>query len=188
MISEDEVEKALATAQHELAHNSGLSWIKKSALSERAYHLGLLIGLSGVADEELLKSQIVEAVVGTMWQRKADDTFLSTKIGQNHQKLMDIIRTMQPVGEEFIQVINRLEQDIDWSNRKWQVVMSEVHDLMERVSEIVVASKNNTVKTASNHEHEDRHELHKLLGDLEALARQVALLEIDHNLQSRFEE
>jgi len=188
MISEDAVGKAVDSAEHELAKNPDMSWITKSALTERAYYVGLFNGLSGIADEELINGHIVKLVMGTMWQREADDTFPSTKIGQNYQKLMNKINSRQPVDDEFKQVLKSLEHYIESNNRKWQGVMREVQGLMERVSDIVVALENNTVVAASNHDYKNWYELRELfLGHLGTLARQVALIEIDHNLQNRFE-
>ncbi len=54
MIDKNDVEKTLDTARHALSNRSELAWIGKSSLSVRAYFTGIFIGLSGIAEEDLL--------------------------------------------------------------------------------------------------------------------------------------
>jgi hypothetical protein len=184
----DTLEKAFATALDALANNAGLSWIKKSCITERAYCLGILAGLSSTSEEHLLGGGIAQALMGTMWQRKADDTFVSTTIGRNHRQLIDMLRCGQPIGSEFQQTINDLERDIEKNDRKWRSLVQQIEDLMKTVAETAAEFETNTLEAVGDRGDENRYRLLQLLDYFEPLARKIALLETDHRIQSRFEE
>ncbi len=188
MIKKDTVDKAITTAQQALSNTPGLTWIRKSALSERAYFLGLYTGLSGIAKEDLLKRLMIDLVLGTTWQREADDTFESTTIGRNYRGLSDAVRRKESLGSDFQQMIETLQFDIEQHDRKWHGIIREVQKLMKIIAEAAIASEQDIVESCDDCHEERRHELWKLVDYLEPLARLIALLDTDHNLQSRFEE
>jgi hypothetical protein len=51
MIDSRQVEEAFQSAKQELVSNPALTWIKESALRERAYFVGLYCGLKSMAPE-----------------------------------------------------------------------------------------------------------------------------------------
>ncbi len=79
-ITKAQVEAAVTAAMDELEQTQ--VWIKKSALIERAYLMGLYYGLNAIADEDDLGDLVRNTVMRTMWNRSLDNTFPNTTVGQ----------------------------------------------------------------------------------------------------------
>jgi hypothetical protein len=136
MISNDTVNNAIFAARHELTNTAELSWIKESALTERAYYMGLYFGLSGIAEKEILDTLLLKTILGTMWQRKADDTFAATSIGREYGKLKNILQSGEPPDSDFRNTTESLQHDIERHDQKWQSIFRQAQEVMNEIIQV----------------------------------------------------
>ena len=65
--------KAITQVACDELNSEQLNWIKQSSLSERAYFIGLVIGLGEFAQEgtesDYLNKFLTEKILGTLWER-----------------------------------------------------------------------------------------------------------------------
>lgn len=191
MIDKNDVEKTFDTARHALSNRSELAWIGKSSLSERAYFMGIFIGLSGIVEEDhLLGEPFVRAMTYTLSHKhSADNTFASTTIGHNYQRLTEeLLHQEQPLNRDLEQMIEELQHVIDRCNDKWQSIIHEVRTRIEKIIEIASESKEDPVKPTENHLENRRYELHQFLHNLEPHVRRIALLETDLSMKSQLHD
>jgi hypothetical protein len=86
MIDENSIAAVSAAAEAGL-EDEGCDWIKRSALTERAYFLGLYNGLSAIAAESQLNRLSYRALVQTMRLRAGDDTFAAGQLASAYAAL-----------------------------------------------------------------------------------------------------
>ncbi len=181
MIPMDEAKAAITAAEEALSQNSGFSWIKKSALVERAYFLGLFSGLSAIAADDDLKP-FDSILIKTLRYRKGDDTFPSTKVGQAFSSLRGKLRERpEPSNPSMIEYVANLREAIREDERFFQHHLRAIDDMFSRFS----SSSEEPTLTNNDLRSEQQH---RLLEALEPYLRIVALLETEHLLSNRLDE
>lgn len=93
MISEESV-AAATTAARDALEQKRFEWIRWSALTERAYFLGLYNGLEAIAPENSLQSLLIQMLAETMSLRDVDDPFRLSKIGRGYRALINSLHEM----------------------------------------------------------------------------------------------
>ncbi len=118
----DKLKAATNVACDEL-NTEKLNWIKQSSLIERAYFLGLVIGLSEFAQEgtesDYLNQFLIKKMMGTLWERRADNNFRSTKVGAYFEELSDCTNLKTHEESSMMVVIESLRIHIEALDRKW---------------------------------------------------------------------
>ena len=182
MIPMDEAKAAVSAAREALSQDSGLSWIKKSSLVERAYFLGLLSGLGGITPEhELSQIGLMTPILETLRCRKGDDTFPYTKIGEAFSSLKGSLQEHPDASSRnLVECILGLRKAIEDDQQLFQ---HQLHVIDELLSRFPSDSGNPTLASRDL-----RSEQHRLLEAMEPYLRIVALLETDHLLSKRMEE
>jgi hypothetical protein len=82
----------MAAAEAALA-DSAFSWIKESALRERAYFMGLYNGLEPLADGNSLSRVGLRAIATTMSPRDGDDPFRASHLGRDYRALVSQVQS-----------------------------------------------------------------------------------------------
>lgn len=172
MIEKTAVDLAIAAAQDALANETGLAWVKKSTLMERAYFMGLLFGLSAIADEGYLSKNLFKPIIlGAMYARKADDTFSATTIGRDYEELKEVIYRDQTLNfDEIKQLADSLLAHIREQDRRWRYLVEEA---LSRLNHLTNDARDE--------------EIYAIVQDLERCIRQISLLETDHNIWKRLD-
>ena len=182
------VDAAIAAARDALANEPGLTWIKSSALLERAYNWGLFFGLRAIADEDSLRQFVLHTVIDTIWQRDTDDTFITTTIGRDCRVLREMLGRDDPTRCAAKKMIEKLRISVDDQDRQWQGLVKHTRELLSEIQSVGADSGGDANVIDNVRDEERRSELHRLLHGLENLARRIALIETDHSMQKRFDE
>jgi hypothetical protein len=189
MISKSEVKEAIDGARSALKEESGLSWVRLSALLERAYFLGVLSGLRKIANEEDLNA-LFGSFLQTMWARGADDTFGETRIGKAYDEVNDLIRreldaalSANREGRTH-QIRDSMADDFDGLQDLVKELQRYLHLNAESIDEIIsrIASDVTGPEGLGTEALEEKMHLVK---SLEEPLRVVSLLETDHKLTKR---
>jgi len=180
------VDVAIAAARDALANEPGLTWIKRSALLERAYNWGLYFGLRAITDEDSLRRLFLDNLIDTLWQREADHTFISTTIGRNYRALREKLDRDDLTSCDAQKMIENLTTSIDAQDHHWQSLVKQARNLLTEIRVVGgdAGADDNVVDEAPQKER--RYKLNLLLDHLEHLAQRIALLETDHRIKKRF--
>jgi len=189
MIKKAEVDAAIAAALYALDSKSEFAWIKQSSLLERAYHMGLFAGLSGIAKEDHLSNSLVRAIIGTIFPRRADDSFDSTGTGEAFGSLKQHLMQRDSNHPALLEALQQFADQIDRQDRDWNTRLRDTRQLLEEIRAVnrITRSDRSAIETA---EQRDRqlYETHRLVETLEGLAHYIALLETDHRRWKSMEE
>lgn len=172
------VDGAVASALDALANESGLDWVRKSALIERAYYWGVYFGLRSVANEDDLKALVLKMFQQTMWAREAEDTFGSTTIGRDWAALLSALEPYKAVScDDAKEIIAKLRSNIDEEDRRWRGFVEQAYQVLHEIFNVVNDSREDaTRRRAIEH-----------LAPLEDCLRRIALQESDHSIGKRLE-
>jgi hypothetical protein len=108
----------MAAAEAALA-DSAFSWIKESALRERAYFMGLYNGLEPLADGNSLSRVGLRAIATTMSPRDGDDPFRASHLGRDYRALVSQVQsgarpvalgTLKGAYEHALRLLDDLER------------------------------------------------------------------------------
>jgi hypothetical protein len=174
MISKKQVDAAVAAAKEELNPDGDFTWVRKSALMERAYHVGLYAGLRAIAREDDLEGPMLRALVNTMFPRDGDDSFDSTPLGREFNKLKKRVldgeaSTLPP------EVTDAMTSSLEDLDRRWTSTLSDARRLIVHIQHMLDNRYADTGKDDSL-----RHEYYGLFQELEHLVRLASLLQVDH--------
>ena len=166
MISKDEATLAISAALEVLSKEKEYSWINSSSLILRAYFLGLYFGLKDIAAERDLNSLVLSIFKETMFQRSADDTFPSTRIG----------RAFFSVKEDLGETAGHFSKDKMATLR--EAVENIEHAILAAFGELASLMADVPIRTS---------EMSGFLYALERPLRTIALFETDHLLSKRLD-
>jgi hypothetical protein len=184
------VDIAISAAHDALANDPDIAWIMKSALIERVYFLGLINGLTAIAEEDAIgKYHLLRILASTLWSYPADDTFPSTRLGRDFAALQEALHRLE-VGKRLDQqVIEAVIRDIDSLDRQWSECVAHARKLLADTQS--VASR---FQQPSNEDAPERKraadECRQMLGfvsELGPMVRHIALLETHHEMSKRLE-
>lgn len=162
------------------------SWIKSSALLERAFYLGVLAGLRGLANEQSLAWLLTERLAKTAFGREFDNTFASTVMGNAlatvNRSLHELAsrgstpRITRAAVNDALRVIesataHHAEEVMD-AGHQIQVLADRMRDAIELLASL--QPDDPRYRGAMD-------EQFGILRELERWTRIVALLETDHN-------
>ena len=186
MIQKAEVDTAIEAAAKFLEHDA--AWVKKSAMLEQAYRIGVYAGLQGIAQEEHLNRLLLDAIIETRQMRRADDTFNSTKIGRTFETLKSQLLKDNPSLPAAKETLNELINDVQQRAELWESLLRQstllLADLQKFIAEHPAVSS-----TASSVTLEKSFgERAKLLEHLEHCLRQISLQEADHRIWNKILE
>jgi len=174
MIPKDQVDAAIAAAQESLNADGDFAWVRKSALMERAYHVGLYAGLRAIAREDDLKGLILRTIVDTMFARGGDDSFNSTPLGKEFNNLKKRLLA----GEESTlppESTAALTASLEELDRRWNSALTRARGLIGHLQHLIDDRHADTGK-----DDRLRNEYHGLLEELEHVVRLASLLQVDH--------
>ena len=187
-IDEAAVETAVSAASDSLANNPNLAWIRKSALFERAYFLGLSEGLTAIAEEDAIGNRLLLALIGCIWSKSADDTFPSTQLGRDFAALEARLRGIETGISWDRHSIDSVLADIRHLDCEWRSCVEASVTLLGKIESAAVGLKHPIGEGASGREGESE-ELYRIsccMSDLDKMMRYMALLETHHELDKRF--
>jgi hypothetical protein len=141
MIDENSITAALAAAEAGL-EDEGCAWIKRSALTERAYFLGLYKGLSALAAESQLNRLSYRALVQTMHVRPGDDTFAAGQLARTHAALGQDLKALRNDGpsaadaalQRLAQCLAEIEDRRNSASKQAARLLAALHDLVHQRS------------------------------------------------------
>lgn len=170
MIDLRDAELALNGARSALDNaDSNLAWIKKSSLIERAYFLGLEVGLLAVMSEkDTSKMNIMSDIFKTLSPRSADDTFPSTRIGSVFRGLKNKARS---------------DDDVRFSTND----LKPLTDAVAEMTSLYRQNRSTVDDILHRFERASLDEQRELLIPLEKFLRVISLLETDHLISARLE-
>lgn len=184
------VDIAINAAHDALANDPDLAWIMKSALIERVYFLGLINGLTAIAEEDAIdKHHLFRILASTLWSQSADDTFPSTHLGRDFEALQKGVYGLE-VGKRLDQqVIEAVIRDIDSLDREWSGCVAHARELLADTQ--FVASR---FQRPSNEDAPERkraadecRQMLDFVSKLGPIVRHIALLETHHEMSKRLE-
>lgn len=181
-IEKTAVDAAIAAAREALASDSGLDWIKMSALLERAYFWGVFSALSAIAtkeSEESLRRLVLETMVKTLNGRKADDSFDSTPTGKAFATLERHLMRHESNQPDPWEAIKQFADHMDRLDRCWSSGIRHARELLEKLRMLSAEAwpEKGEPETA---EFRDRQRIiHDFIKSLDKIARFIALIETD---------
>jgi hypothetical protein len=177
-VDKETVNLATAAAFDALKIEKGIAWIKQSALFERAYYWGIIMALRAVSEKDDLE-QAHLALLETAFSRYADDSFLSTGLGQDYAALKECFDSID-LNENGPATIDILVDHINSLDQNWRsAVKHAVNELSEIQSQYATVGPL-TEKTSYLNRN-------KVL-NLNDVVRYLALLETHHEMTKRLRE
>lgn len=188
-IDGEAVEIAINAARDALSKDRDSEWIGKSSLTERAYYMGLLSGLSAIAQEDVPSKRLAPILMKTLFPRAADDTFPSTSLGQSFAGLEHSLRSIVETGELDLPAMEAVEIRTRQLDQKWrnchQVALKLLTNIRSEISGFRPPIKEDEAdKVRASH---DLQRVHMQLEELGITLRFLSLLETHHELSKRFE-
>ena len=195
-IDKDKVALAWEAATHALSNNEH-AWIGRSVLFERAYYLGLMIGLSAIGEEEDVTPLALSTVVDNrlMWARSGDDTYESTSIGQIFRGIREEFDKLNPnIGIEpqgiqrLIQEVNRFISEIDHLDREWLNCVQQARILLSEMKSTINGFQDSGITIGlgiSDEIKKDCSQIHANISTLSNLARYISLVQTHHEMSKR---
>ena len=188
-VDEEAVEAAINAARDALSKDPELAWIGKSSLAERAYYMGLLSGLSAIAQEGVPSKCLAPILMKTLFPRAADDTFPSTDLGQTFAGLERSLRSIVETGELDLSAIEAIEIRAMQLDQQWRECYQSALELLASIrSEVsglrmpIEGDKADGMRAS--------HDLQRVYMQFERLAgalRFLSLLETHHEFLKRLE-
>ena len=194
---------------------SDLDWIRSSVLVERAYFSGLAIGLSAIADEDVVSKCFGRFLKRLLWSRGADDTFPSTRLGKDFAALEAALEAafkearkaadvgpdrrvewdkVQQAIETGTKSVDLVVSDVDRLDREWQECTRPARSLLSEIRSALAefrlpSEEGNTDEDRACNDRmravEDFSKLRSHASFLSKMARFIALLETHHEISER---
>jgi hypothetical protein len=184
------VDIAISAAQDALANDPDLAWIMKSALIERVYFLGLIKGLTAIAEEDAIgKYHLLRILASTLWSHPADDTFPSTHFGRDFEALQKGVYGLE-VGKRLDQqLIEAVFRDIDSLDREWRGRVEHARELLAATQSAASGFRPPINENAPERKRvaDERNQMLDLVSALGPIVRHIALLETHHEMSKRIE-
>lgn len=162
------------------------SWIKGSALLERAFYLGVIAGLRGLANEQSLAWLLTERLAKTAFGRKFDNTFPSTVMGNALATVDRSLHELASRGNPPHVTSTAVNDALRVIERATAHHAKEVMNAGHRIQVLADCMRDAMALSASLQPDDPRYgramdEQFGILRELEHWTRIVALLETDHN-------
>jgi hypothetical protein len=196
-INKDKVALAWEAATHALSNDDAHDWVRSSVLFERAYYLGLMIGLSAIGEEEDVTPLALSTVVDNrlMWARSGDDTYESTSIGQIFRGIREEFDKFNPnIGidpqgiQRLIQEINRFICEIDHLDREWLNCVQQARILLSEMKSTINGFQDSGITIGlgiSDEIKKDFSQINANISTLSNLARYISLVQTHHEMSKR---
>ena len=196
-IDKDKVALAWEAATHALSNDDAHDWVRSSVLFERAYYLGLMIGLSAIGEEEDVTPLALSTVVDNrlMWARSGDDTYESTSIGQIFSKLKKELYEFDTDNsidlkaiQNMIKEANRFISEIDHLDRGWLNCVQQTRKLLSEIKSTITNFQDSVEDNSQNITHikeEFLRQTHEQISTLRDMARYISLVQTHHEMSKR---
>lgn len=188
-ISDEDVKTAINAARDALMKNSDLAWVRKSSLVERAYFMGLLNGLSAIANDDVTGKLMVQILAGTIFSRAADDTFPSTQLGQDFAALKVGLQSLRTGNGLDPSVIEKVVSDINLLDREWNGCVKSARSLLADIQSMAseLRPRSNGDVLDAERAHEEHSQIERRVFAVNDMVRFIALLKTHHELSKRLE-
>lgn len=196
-IDKDKVALAWEAATHALSNDDAYDWVRSSVLFERAYYLGLMIGLSAIGEEEDVTPLALSTVVDNrlMWARSGDDTYESTSIGQIFSKLKKELYEFDTDNsidlkaiQNMIKEANRFISEIDHLDRGWLNCVQHTRKLLSEIKSTITNFQDSVEDNSQNITYIKKEFLRKIHAQISTLcdgARYISLVQTHHEMSKR---
>ena len=196
-IDKDKVALAWEAATHALSNDDAHDWVRSSVLLERAYYLGLMIGLSAIGEEEDVTPLALSTVVDNrlMWARSGDDTYESTSIGQIFSKLKKELYEFDTDNsidlkaiQNMIKEANRFISEIDHLDRGWLNCVQHTRKLLTEIKSTITNFQDSVEDNSQNITYIKKEFLRQIHAQISTLcdgARYISLVQTHHEMSKR---
>jgi len=188
-LSGTDVEKIFEKALEKISTERGFRWIRESALTERAYLIGLLVALDEVVEEGATKAASISVFMRTMHPRRADDSFCTTETAEALSKLEIKTQGNEDDKPSRLRAILAMRKHIDMLNNEWSYIVEYARRRLDEAESL--ESNAPAEPTQSSNKEEIRNfyryqDLRNTGYGLKDAARKMALLETNHEIYKRF--
>ena len=196
-IDKDKVVLAWEAASYALSNDDAHDWVRSSVLFERAYYLGLMIGLSAIGEEEDVTPLALSTVVDNrlMWARSGDDTYESTSIGQIFSKLKKELYEFDTDNsidlkaiQNMIKEANRFISEIDHLDRGWLNCVQHTRKLLTEIKSTITNFQDSVEDNSQNITYIKKEFLRQIHAQISTLcdgARYISLVQTHHEMSKR---
>ena len=164
----------------------GFSWMRRSALTERAYWQGAYQALSMIDGSDALLRSIFFKASKTLFNRAGDDSFPGTTLGALFLELDEFIQRRSRALQSLEQLIERIHREIDLLNKEFSVCQVQVRELIGDLHELTQCNDlvlDADTRSRSNFERDS----FEVLQAIRKRFQYLALLQTSHDIQSRFD-
>lgn len=188
-ISDEDVQSTINAARDALMNNPDVAWVSKSSLVERAYFMGLLNGLSAIANDDVTGRLMVPILSGTLFSRAADDTFPLTQLGQDFAALKVGLQSLRTGNGLDPSVIEKVVSDINLLDREWNGCVKSARSLLADIQTLASEFRPRSEGDVLDAEraHEEHSQIERRIFSVNEMLRFIALLKTHHELSKRLE-